>query len=224
MTLAELMDVVKLLVPAERMAGVTDGALAQAINVAQDDVSRALRAPTQTVLYDSVDGVGAFSWPTDARDDGIVQVYALTLDSSGAITNSTMIPVYDFKTASTYEPDWSLEEPATVARFIVYDPTAEVAVPYPVPPPDSTNIQAYRITYVVAPSKMSALTDQPFQGRLDSFHDVLAYRVAWLLTGNQQFQREYERRMNEAHGASGLGIVTVKNPLYSRTVIAHGRG
>ena len=221
MTAAELIDMVKVLV---REVPLTDGAILQALNVAQEDVSRNLRAPTQTVTYTNVDGIGAFNWPTDARDDGILRVYALTRDDLGAVTSSRVIPVLDFQSASLYEPNWTTQTPGEVARYIVYDPTNEIGSPYPVPPPDVDNVQAYRVTYVVRPTKMAELSDAPFNGRLESFHDILAYRAAFLLARDGTMHAEYERRMREARGASNHGAVVVKNPMYTRTVVSHGRG
>jgi hypothetical protein len=223
-TAAELIDMVKLFARGEAMAGVTDGAILQALNVAQEDVSRNLRAPIQTVLYTNVNGIGALTWPTDARDDGILRLYALTTDDSGTVTASSVIPIYDFETASMYEPNWTVEEAADQARFVVYDPTYEIATPYPVPPPDADNVQSYRLTYVVRPTKMAELTDEPFNGRLESFHDILAYRAAYLMTRDNAMAAEYERRMREARGASNHGPVVAFNPLYTRNVVSSGRG
>lgn len=223
MRLDELMDMVRVLVPAERMATLTDGALAQALNVAQEDVSRNLRAPTSTVLISDVASAAAFAWPADARDDGILRVYALTKDDAGDIVQSGMIPVYDPGTASQYDPAWTLQEPAEVADYIVYDPTSSDG-PVPVPPPDATHLQSFRVTYVVRPAKMSAMSDVPFGGQLESFHDVLAYRAAWLLSQSAAMLREYERRLNAARGASTHQLRLVQNPLYSRNVIQNGRG
>jgi hypothetical protein len=220
-TAAELLDMVRVLT---RDTALTDGALLQALNVAQEDVSRGLRAPVQTVLYVNVNGVGNFNWPADARDDGILQVYALSTDDSGEVVNSSVIPVYDFQTASMYEPNWTTEGAADVARFIVYDPTYEIASPYPVPPPDSAHVQSFRLTYVVRPTKMAELSDEPFNGRLESFHDILAYRTAYLMTRDAAMNIEYERRMREARGASNHGAVVAFNPLYARTVVTSGRG
>jgi len=218
---AELIDMVRLL---SQRQDLTDGAVLQALNVAQEDVSRNLRAPIQTVFYPAVNSIGAFNWPSDARDEGVLAVYALQLDSNGDVTSSKQIPVWDFNTASVYEPSWTYEKPASEARFIVHDPTYEIATPYPVPPPDSQNVQSFRITYVVRPTKMVELTDEPFNGRLESFHDILAYRATWLLTQSQAMLFEFERRMREARGASNHGVITAVNPLYRRNVIQSGRG
>lgn len=223
MRLDELMDMVRVLVPAERMAGLTDGALAQALNVAQEDVSRNLRAPTSSGALTDIASAAAFVWPADARDDGILRVYALTKDDLGDTVKSTAIPVYDPGTASQYDPSWTLQEPASVALYIVYDPTSSEG-PVPVPPPDATHLQSFTFTYVVRPAKMVAVSDEPFSGQLESFHDVLAFRAAWLLTQSGGMLREYETRLNAARGASTHHLRLVQNPLYSRNVIRNGRG
>lgn len=221
MTAAELMDLVRVLTG---QGNLTDGTLLQFLNVAQEDVSREIRAPTDTVMYSEINGVGVFDWPSDARKDGILRVYALSLDEDGVEQDSQEIPVLDFNSASVYEPNWTTEKPADVARFIVWDPTAQVATPYPVPPPSSDAVQAYRINYVVRPEKMVELEDKPFNGQLESFHDVLAYRAAYLLGRDATMLGEYNRRLTAARGASGNGIMTAKNPLYRRTVVRNGRG
>lgn len=221
MTLAELLDMTRAMIGG---TSVTDGALAQQLNIAQEHVSRELRIPAATVTYSSVTDPGAFDWPTDARDDGILDVYALTLDDDGDETASSRIPVYNFRAASMYDANWTMEEAAKVARFIVYDPTHEIMRPRPVPPPDASNAQSFRVTYVVRPTKMQAMTDTPFNGRLESFHDVLAYRVAYLLTRDAVMAAEYTRRLRHARGASSHAPVAVVNPLYGRTVVQSGRG
>jgi len=220
-TAAELMEMVRVLTG---QTALTDAVLLQFLNLAQEDVSREIRAPTQTVMYTGIDAVGVLDWPSDAREDGILRVYALSLDEDGDVVSSQEIPVWDFNTASVYEPGWTLEQPADVARYIVWDPTAEVATPYPVPPPDSSHVQAYRINYVVRPTKMDALEDEPFNGRLESFHDILAYRAAYLLARDPVMLGEYNRRLTAARGASMNGIMVTKNPMYTRTVVRGGRG
>lgn len=215
MTLAELMDMTRAL---SGNPPVSDGALAQLLNVAQEDVSNALRLPTQVVLYKNVASAASFNWPSDAREEGILKVYGLTLDDTDEITASVQLPVYDFDTASALEPNWTVEQPSKTARFIVWDPTGEVATPVPVPPPDATNLQSFRIHYVVRPTKMDELTDEPFNGRMDSFHDVLAYRAAWLLTRDQAMFMEFQRRMREAHGKSTMGLNVLKNLMFSTHV------
>jgi hypothetical protein len=217
---AELIDYVRLL---SGNTELTDGSILQALNIAQEDISRNLRAPIQTVFYPIINNIGAFNWPSDAREDGILRVYALTIDDNQSVLSSREIPVYDFNTASLYEPSWTFEPPGDVARFVVFDPSYEVATPYPVPPPGPSNIQSYRITYVVRPTKMQTMTDEPFNGRLESFHDVLAYRTAFLLARAPELMMEYERRLREARGATNHGAVTVFNPMYRRTVLPFGR-
>jgi hypothetical protein len=217
-TAAELIDMVRFLT---RATDLQDGAILQALNVAMDDVGRNLRAPVVTA---DILNTAVLAWPVAARSSGILRVEALTMDDAGVeILGVRAIPVLDARSAGTYEPNYSLEEPATMARFIVYNP-ASSAVPVPVPPPDALNLQSFRITYVQKPTKMAVMTDQPFGGLLDAFHDILAYRAAWLILRDQAMLAEYERRMREARGASNQGIVTVVNPLYRRTVIQSGRG
>lgn len=212
MTLAELMDMTRALAGNPQ---VTDGALTQLLNTAQEDVSLTLKVPTQVVYFKEIASAAEFNWPADARDEGILKVYGLTLDDAGEITSSDMLAIYDFDTASALEPNWTTEPPAKTPRFIVWDPTAEIVTPVPVPPPDASNLQSFRIHYVIRPNKMDELTDEPFNGRLKSFHDILAYRAAWLLTRDQVMFMELQRRMREAHGASTMGLGVMKNLLFS---------
>lgn len=220
MKVAELIDMTRMLAG---QGEINTGATLQLLNIAQEDVSRNLRVPIQTVFYPAVNGIGAFNWPVDARDDGILRVYALTVDTNQDVLSSKEIPVYDFNTASQYFPSWTFEPPASVANFVVYDPTYEISSPYPVPPPDANNVQSYRITYVVRPAKMDSMDDEPFNGRLESFHDILCYRAAFLLSRTPDLMMEYEKRLREARGASNHGLVVAYNPLYRRVVSSGGR-
>lgn len=217
MTVAELIDMVRVL---GRDATLQDGAILQVLNVAQDDVGRNLRAPIAKADQLSVT---TLVWPTNARADGILQVEVLTLDEVDAVTNARTVPIYDARTAAVYEPNYAQGAAAEEARFIVYNPTS-AAAPMPIPPPSATYPQSFRVTYVIQPTKMTAMTDEPFGGLLESFHDVLAYRAAWLLGRDQTMAAEYERRIREARGASNQGIVVANNPLYRRTVVTTGRG
>lgn len=220
MKAVELVDMTRLLAGQGEL---NVGVVLQVLNIAQEDVGRALRAPIQTVFYPSVSNIAQFNWPVDARDDGILRVYALTVDNAQNVLSSKEIPVYDFNTASQYHSSWTFEPPGEVANFVVYDPSYEIATPYPVPPPDPSNVQSYRITYVVRPTKMESLTDEPFNGRLESFHDILAYRAAFLLSRAPELMMDYERRLREARGASNHGLVVAYNPMYRRVVHARGR-
>lgn len=215
MTLAELMDMTRVLTG---NAPLVDGTLAQFLNVAQEDVSRALRAPSKITLVKNVASLSGFDWPTDAREDGVRKVYALTLDSADEVTDSREIPIYDYETASAYEPNWTVEAASGAPRFIVFDPQMEVVTPTPVPNPAADNLQSFRIHYIVRPGKMVELTDTPFNGQLESFHDVLAYRAAWLMLRDQSMLMEYERRMKEARSTSTQGKAMAKNNLYSASM------
>lgn len=192
------------------------------LNIVQDEVSREFRIPISTVTISDVKASTDLSVPADGREEGIIKIYQLTKDADGNVTNSVELPLWDFVTASKYSPNWSAEKPSKNARFVVYDPSQDVNDPYPVPPPDTDKIQHYRMVYAVKPDKMDDLSDEPFTGEYDSFHVMLAYKVAYILSDNDKYFQEFQRLRNALGGASRPPMLFAYNPLMSGLAPSRG--
>jgi hypothetical protein len=222
MTAAELIDMVRALAP-QQSGGLPPATILQMLNVAQEDMSRAAKAPIATVDYGPITDPTDFAWPADAREDGIIAVYSLALDEDDHVTSSRLIPVWDFSTASLYDANWTLRPAASRADLVVWDVAYLAAFPLLVPPPSADAPQYLRVTYAVRPEKMTQLSDEAFHGRLSAYHDGLAYRVSFLLARDGLLLREYDRRVREMRAVVGRAPERVVNPMYSSRQLLSGR-
>jgi hypothetical protein len=187
------------------------------LNVVNDEVSRDLGVPIGTVDFMNLTAAADLQIPANGREEGLLEVYRLTLDEDDAVVGQTRLPLWTFQQASEYEPNWSTEEPGGVPRFVVYDPSQLYVNPLPVPAPSAEGPQSFRMVYQIHPCEMEQLTDLPLDGRLPSFHDVLAYRAAYLLTRDETMLREFETKMRRARGRTFKAAPPVWNPLWATT-------
>ena len=196
------------------------------LNLAMDEISREIKLPQRTVTYESATSVADMVLPTDARSEGLIAVYGLSRNSSGVLYQATgPLPLLTSEDASAQDENWWFTDPSQDIQYVVYDPAQSGSYPRPVPPPDSSNPQNYRIVYAVEPTPMSALDDQPFDGQYDSFHILIAYKVAYMMTGNQIHLREYEKRMNALHAKTRPhGFLPRNMFMTAYTVGGGGRG
>ena len=97
----------------------------------------------------------------------------------------------------------------------MFDPNNVSSYPIPVPPPSSTKQQSFRVVYISVPDELTGLDDEPFTGKLKSYHTMLGYRVAYMLTGEARFQAEYVAVLKRARAANGRPAFPFKNALYN---------
>ena len=187
------------------------------LNVVNDEVSRDLGVPIGTVDFMKIEAATDLQIPANGREEGLLELYRLTLNDDDSVAGSVRVPMWTFQQASEYEPNWSTEEPGGVPRFVVYDPSQMYVNPLPVPAPTAAAPQSFRMVYQVHPCEMEELADEPLDGRLPSFHDVIAYRAAFLLTRDAALMQEYEVKIRRARGRTFKGAPPVWNPLWSTT-------
>lgn len=214
MTAGNLIDLTRTL---SGMPDVPPAHLLTLLNTVNDEVSRDVGVPIGTVDFMNLTTVSQLQIPANGREEGLLAVYRLTVDDEGAVTQSRQMPLFSFQQASEYEPQWTIEEPAAEARFIVYDPAQLYNNPMPVPAPSVTYPHSYRLVYRVHPCEMETLADQPLDGKYPSFHDILAYRAAYLLTRDQNLYREYEMKVRRARASTVQTGRLVFNPMWSTT-------
>lgn len=210
MNAGELIDYVRSLTGTEAATA----HLLTMLNVAQDEVSRELRLPTNTVEYHDVGSTNDLALPDDARVEGVQEVYKLVKNDDGDVISSTRLQLYDMRSAAQFERGWAEVPAAKEARYVVYDPAQIAATLHPVPPPSATTLQHYRVLYAQVPDKMDSLGDQPFAGLFDSFHVILAYKVAHLISGDERWSRQYELRMNQANAGTRKPQAMIQNRMY----------
>ena len=196
------------------------------LNLAMDEISREVRLPQKTVTYESATAVTDLTLPVDAREEGLIAVYSLSRNSSGVLYQASgPLPLLTAEDASSQDENWWFTDPSESPSYIVYDPVQVGSYPRPVPPPSASAEQNYRIVYAVEPTPMSDLTDEPFDGEYDSFHILIAYKVAYMMTGNQIHLREYEKRMNALHAKTRPhGFLPRNMFMTAYTVGGGGRG
>jgi hypothetical protein len=204
------------------MPDVPPAHLLNLLNVINDEVSRDIGVPIGTVDFYDVTSVSMLQIPENGREEGLLAVYQLHRDDDGNVRESRQLPLWSFQQASEYEPNWSTREPGEVARFIVYDPSQLYNNPMPVPNPSVAMPQSFRMVYQVHPCEMETLQDQPLDGKWPGFHDILAYRAAYLLTRDEKMLREYELKIRRARGRSAKTAPPVINQLWTHS--GAGRG
>lgn len=187
------------------------------LNVVNNEVSRDLRLPIGTVDFRDVTLTSQLQVPSDGREEGILALYRLTVDDTDAITDSTRLPMWSFQQASEYEPNWTLEEADSTPRFVVYDPPQLYNNPTPVPPPSASTPQSFRMVYMIKPCDMENFADLPLDGKHPSFHDILAFRTAYLLTRDDRMLREYELKIRRARAATVQTAPVIQNPMFQAT-------
>lgn len=211
----ELIDFVATLM---NRADIPGAHLLSMLNAVQEEVSRELQIPRGIVDYNNLTDPTQFTLPADGREEGVIEVYAITRNTLGEQTGSRRLPMYDFRTASQYHPGWTHWEPDGEAQFMVYDPAQDPNQPLLIPEPSIAHPQHLRMVYAVKPEPMVGMEDEPFNGKHESFHTILAYRVSYLMTGSEIHLREYERQMNAARGAAPTGRVRAFNPMFPGAV------
>lgn len=219
MNAGELIDLTRTLAG---MPDVPPAHILTLLNTVNDEVSRDLRLPIGTVDFRGITLVSQLQIPSDGREEGMLALYRLTVDEDDAVTGSTKLPLWTFQQASEYEPQWTIEVAAEAARFVVYDPAQLYNNPTPVPPPSAEYPHDYRMVYMVRPCPMENFPDLPLDGKHASFHDILAYRAAYLLTRDDRLGREHELKIRRARAATVQTAPVIQNPLWWGTGAARG--
>lgn len=163
MTLGEMLEEITVIAPEA-----SHGDLIRRLNIAQDRIARDMMFPQ---YYVEVTGVtDAFSLPAGARGEGLLEVRR---EEDGLV-----LPIKNTQEADALHPDWKdWDEGDTL--FIVFDPkmVGGDGLVRPVPLPLDTDPQDYYITYIAKPDDMTSLTDQPWNGMIDSYHELLVNTV-----------------------------------------------
>jgi hypothetical protein len=199
------------------MPDVPPGHLLTLLNTVNDEVSRDIGVPIGTVDFVDVTSVSMLQIPQNGREEGLLAVYQLMRDDDGNVQQSRQMPLWTFQQASEYSPNWTIREPAESAQFIVYDPSQLYNNPMPVPNPSVDFPHSYRMVYLVHPCEMETLEDPPLDGKWPGFHDLLAFRAAYLLTRDEKMLREYELKVRRARGRATRTALPSINQLWMTT-------
>lgn len=183
MTLGEMIDEITEKVGRD----LEHASVAKWLNRAQDREGRDLAIPQ---FYAEVtDVTAAFQLPAGARREGLLEVRHNTSGSK--------YPIFNTMEADLRYPGWKEWDPGST-RFIVFDPkmTGASGLITPVPLPKSGSAQDYYITYTTVPNEMTSVDDEPWDGQLPSYHEVVMLRVlfeAMIDTGDDRWQPNYQR-------------------------------
>lgn len=182
------------------------------LNRSADRCARDLEIPQYYVEVEDV--TGEFELPNGAREGGLLEVRR---KKSG----------YRFKIYSTQEADrfhsgWVTWDNGT-PQFMIFDPR----VPglsgriRPVPTPKSGEDETLLVTYVAQPDDMEELTDEPFDGHLPEFHEMIPMYVCYQLLLRRgddrrtEFFSHYRRLKMDAYNYLGPRILYPNNPLWA---------
>lgn len=209
MTLGEMLDELHYLLG--NVDTPDDGELIAILNRSQDRLARDLNIPQYHAKLTDVTGEEAL--PSNAREAGLIAVHR---DSDGH--------EYDLMTVSEadqFYPGWkNWDAGGTV--FIVYDPKmiGLKGSIRPVPMPSAGSPQTYVLTYLAKPGAMTTLTDEPWDGHLEEFHDVIVHHVASQVLLNRGDRRAndyyalYQQGVRNAMAFSRPSAEFAKNPLW----------
>lgn len=208
MTLAELLDRVL------RGAGIRNSDLhveiVQMLNEENNELSRDLQIPEYTVDITGV--TGPTNMPTNARSGGLISIRR---KADGTPYDILTVTKADLKYPGWTE--WADNDPL----FMAYDPaTSGLAGTFqPAPSPVAGTPVDLTVTYVAKPGDMADLTDQPWDGLLAEFHEVLAFKVIYRLlqeagdNRRQEFYAAYSKRMAEAFTYSRPQTIIAKSAI-----------
>ena len=164
MTYAELQDALARLVGVQALGN--DPALAtwapQVLNEAQDDIARLLQIPraTTTLTY-----TGPVTLPAGAQSWGLLAATDLTHGNTLAIVDSTRKHGLAAP-GSVGIPQWAAYDGISNELELIPTPTAPLTL---------------ELVYAVIPADMSSPADQPWNGALPEYHNLVALLAAVML-------------------------------------------
>lgn len=188
----------------------SDGLVAQLLNSAMERESIELQIPQKTV---TLSVTGEFSLPSDARQNGVMEIRREEDD--------TLYPILNVVEANRRFPDWrDLTDGSTV--FILYDPKMIGGDVKPVPTPAAGTPETYLMIYLVKPSPMVNKTDVPWEGRFPDYDEMLSFKVATdILMAQQRTQeaaltlQQYTQIRADLFAKTSPGPIYPNNPLHN---------
>lgn len=202
MNLADLIRATEL---RTRGLGVTQRDIIDALNEANTEISQKLRIPRYFREIDAAaiyaaSAVGEFTLPVTTRVDGL-----LGMSFAPRPGFSYRLRLITINEAEMEFPDWTDTPETGNPVFMIYDPGNATA---PLRPSKVPTTGTYYYEAVEIPTVMSALSDTPLGGMLESYHLMLAHYAASIL-GNTNEWAFYERKFKEASGRVGRGSTPV---------------
>lgn len=214
MNLGQMIDEVKSLVSSE----LADAEVIKMIQRSHEREARELQFPQYTVTAAGV--TEPFSLPSGARSDGLLEVRR---EEDGV-----RLPILNTQEASREYQNWR-DWDAGDTRFVIYDPkmVGLDGLIRPVPLPEDGSPQSYVLTYVAKPDDLTRLDDEPWNGTMDSYHDLLVLWVAsqfMFRAGDARAEilnAEYQVLRRDAFTALRPRLIYANNPVY-RAVMNDG--
>lgn len=161
----------------------------RAINSAQDQVSKDLRAPRRLA---KISTASPFALPSEARGDGLISIFERDLEKD--------IRIFSVGEANDRELGWTETTSTGNPDFAIFDP-GNVSAPVHIVPPHST-LRNYLLEYYIKPTDLSADTDIPFAGdaTMMDYHFLIplyAAYLAWDMDKSELGARERARYLEE---------------------------
>lgn len=212
MTLAELVDEVKGLV-----GDVPDTDIITRLNRVMVRVARDLAVPRKYLDVNNI--TGEFTLNVGTVGVNVTEILGANRDSRAG----EVLPVITTAEANGSHPGWLHFSPGAT-RFLIYDPAVVglgEATLRPVPTPPLGESQSYILSVVTRPSLMSSGTDEPFDGLLPEYHEMLSHYVSYqllLIANDERFAEHrsmYQMLKNDAYNYVFPLARVVRNPLYS---------
>lgn len=199
MTLHELLDEIKTFTA----TSVPEPQIIALLNRAMVRIARDLGIPKVHIDVNNVTGEFELTSATVGFD--VREVITAHRDDEV----STVLPLISAFEADRLHRGWR-NQPAGRTQFLIYDPAViglGMSNLLPVPLPDEP--ESYVLACIVRPTLMSALTDEPFDGLIPEYHQMLSHYVIsdlMVLVGNNdgaQFHlARYDALKRDAHSYS----------------------
>lgn len=167
MTLHELLDEIKTFTSTK----VPEVQIIALLNRAMVRVARDLGIPKVHIDVNNV--TGEFELTIASTGYDVRDIVTAHRDDS----SSTKLPIISAYEADRLYRNWR-NLPAGITRFLIYDPAVlglGTQNLMPVPTPDEP--ESYVLACIVKPTLMSALTDEPFDGLIPEYHQLLSHYV-----------------------------------------------
>lgn len=198
-----------------------------AIKRANQDVAASLRLPAvSSVVVPSSNGV--IAWPSNALvgRDGIIHL----LWKDGAST--AKLPIMSEEEAYVRFPQWEDDQGSSPSRAI-YDP-ARKSSGIRVNPYSASTGGTFHLRYVKIPNLMDSPADEPLDGEVPQYHDLISLKAAIYLleydyTGGESadyigftnirklelLSKQYQMRLIEALRSTQPNTIPIRNPFWS---------
>lgn len=212
------MTLLEMITEVRDVAGGADTDIVSRLNRVMLRCARDLALPRHHLDVNNV--YGEFTLDVDSVGVNVTEVLSAYRDDKVG----TPMPLLSTLEANRRYPGWKNYEPGTT-QFLIYEPAAVGlgrATIRPVPTPRLEVPESYVVAVVSKPAVLDAKTDEPFDGLLPEYHEMLVKWVIYellLIAGDKRyeiFRAEYEALKRDAYNYARPFTGVVRNAIYGK--------